>query len=75
MKIIAKSSHSSDEIRYLVIDYNSENDDTVVFLYYMLDNDFKSCQYDTWFEDLEIAKQTAFEEYGILESDWAPYEE
>ena len=46
-----------------------------VFLYYMLDNDFKSCQYDTWFEDLEIAKQTAFEEYGILESDWAPYEE
>ncbi len=75
MKIIAKTPHSSDEIKYLAIEYNSENDDTGVFLFYMLENDFKSCQYDTWFENLETAKQAALEEYGIMESDWANYEE
>jgi len=74
MRLIAKVTIINDDIRFLGIEYNENKIEHGVFLFYLLDSDFNSCQNDTWFDNLEIAQQVAFEEYGIAESTWELYE-
>lgn len=74
MRLIAKVENITDNIKYLGIEYDNENLDHGVYLFYLLENDFETCQHDGWFMNLEIAKQVASDEYGIKENAWKEYE-
>jgi len=73
MKLIAKIERVIDNIRYLGIEYDLENLNHGVFLYYLLDKNFQTCQHDDWFLNIEIAKQAAFEGYEVKDDSWEEY--
>lgn len=53
MKVLAKIKKSNDNIKFLGIEYNPNNLKQGVYLFYLLENDFNSCQYDDWFQNIE----------------------
>ena len=70
MKLIAKIEKVTDNIKYLGIEYDTEKLNHGVFLYYLLDRDFETCQHDDWFMNVEAAKQVAFDGYEVKEDSW-----
>jgi hypothetical protein len=74
MRFIAKKEIIEDNIHYLGLEYDEEALGNGVLLLHLLDSSFDSCQHDDWFISIEIAKQVAFEQYGIREGLWEEYE-
>lgn len=74
MRLIAKVKNIINENRYLGIEYDIEKLNQGVFLYYLLNRDFETCQHDSWFINIEIAKQVALDQYGIRENEWDEYD-
>ena len=72
MRHIAKIPFEQIEnnIKWLLIEPHVH--DGIVVGYYLFHHQElnEPCESDTWFEKLEFAKQSAFEDYGIIESDW-----
>jgi|GEM_PF-3769339 len=66
MRVTALVKNNSDEVKWLTIE-SDEADTTGYFLYYYKDT---NTAFDTWFERLEDAYETAHIEYGISKDDW-----
>lgn len=70
MRIIAEIINTIYEYKYLSIEYNEKELKNGVFLLYLLEKDFDTCQHDDWFLNIEIAKKVALDMYGIEKNNW-----
>lgn len=73
IRLIAKNINTINEYKYLGIEYEEKALKNGVFLLYLFEKDFDTCQYDDWFLNMDIAKEVALNVYGIEKDNWEKY--
>jgi hypothetical protein len=73
LKIIAKVESLDEEIRYLIIE--SDHDDSLGYFLFGYTTMSQECEFDMWFQNLEIAKNQALIDYGVQKHSWKDFEQ